>query len=234
MVIALTRAQLGFERKSSVMDSVSNYRRLFLQSLAAASVGAVLVVVCYFFVDRPVAFFVHDYQLARHEWLRWLTFPEPVFQLWSPALLVVLAAWSAFRPARHWRQAMLALAIAVVLADQFKESLKLPSGRLWPDTWIHDNPSLIRDGAYGFFPFHDGEGYASFPSGHTARAFAAVAVLWLAYPRGRWAWVLGGMVLAASLVAMNYHFVGDVIAGGVIGSIVGAYVAFGCGAIKST
>ena len=57
-----------------------------------------------------------------------------------------------------------------------------------------------------------------------------VAVLWLAYPGGRWAWVLGGIVLGISLVGMNYHFVGDVIAGGVIGSIVGAYVAMGCGA----
>ncbi len=216
------------------MDSLITSRRLFLKSLAATACGALLVVGCYFYVDRPVAFFVHDHQFARHEWLRWLTLPEPIFQLWSPALMVVVAAWNAINSPRPWRRALLALAIAVVLADQFKESLRIPFSRLWPDTWIHDNPSLIRDGAYGFFPFHGGEGYASFPSGHTARAFAAVAVLWLAYPRGRWVWVLGGIAMGVSLVGMNYHFVGDVIAGGVIGSVVGAYVAVGCGANRST
>ena len=214
------------------MDVLTDYRRLFLKSLGAAAIGIGLVVISYWFVDRPVAFFVHDHHFARFDWLRRLTQPEPMFQEWSPAMLVMGAAWLAFRPSQRWPRILLALAVAVVLADQFKESLAYPCGRLWPDTWIHDNPSLIRNGEFGFDPFHGGEGWASFPSGHTARAFAAVGVLWLAFPRGRWAWVLGGLVLAGSLVGMNYHFVGDVIAGGTIGSIVGVYVAIGCGASR--
>ncbi len=211
------------------MEANREYQALLRNSLSAVSAGLILVMICYFFVDRPVAWFVHDQHFSRLVWLRWLTLPEPIFQLWAPALLVVIAIWRAVRPLRRGQLVLLALAVGVVLADQFKESLKIPCGRLWPDTWIHDNPSLIRDDAYGFFPFHDGDGYASFPSGHTARAFAAVAVLWIAYPRGRWLWAVGGAILGVSLVGMNYHFVSDVIAGGVIGGVVGAYVAHGCG-----
>jgi membrane-associated phospholipid phosphatase len=98
-------------------------------------------------------------------------------------------------------------------------------GRYWPETWIDDNPSLIGDGAYGFHPFHGGTAYRSFPSGHTARILAVATIVWIGYPRWRWACVLSSLAVAAGLIGMNYHFVGDVIAGGFVGGIVGAYIA---------
>jgi membrane-associated phospholipid phosphatase len=119
--------------------------------------------------------------------------------------------------------------ISLVLADQFRVSLAYVFGRYWPETWIHNNPSLIGNGAYGFHPFHDGIVYGSFPSGHTARTLAAASVAWIAYPRGRWACVLAAVAVAVGLIGMDYHFVGDVIAGGFVGGIVGAYVACGFG-----
>jgi hypothetical protein len=39
-------------------------------------------------------------------------------------------------------------------------------GRTWPESWLGDNPSWIRDDVFGFFPFHGGRGWESFPSGH--------------------------------------------------------------------
>jgi hypothetical protein len=36
--------------------------------------------------------------------------------------------------------------------------LKLAFGRTWPETWMQDNPSLIRDGVDNFNPFHGGPG----------------------------------------------------------------------------
>jgi hypothetical protein len=35
---------------------------------------AVLVTLCYFFVDRPFAYFIHDQHLNRFEALKWLTY----------------------------------------------------------------------------------------------------------------------------------------------------------------
>ena len=51
-------------------------------------------------------------------------------------------------------------------------------GRTWPETWTHNNPSLIHDGAYGFNWFHGGPGYELFPSGHMAAICAVISVLW--------------------------------------------------------
>src|SRR5262249_32169724 len=92
-----------------------------------------------------------------------------------------------------------------------------------------NNPSLIRDGAYGFHPFHAGIIYGSFPSGHTARTAAVAAVVWVAYPAWRWACVLVTAVVALALVGMDYHFVGDVVGGGVVGVLVGVSPARFCG-----
>ena len=42
-------------------------------------------------------------------------------------------------------------------------------------------------------------------------------------------WELALLAASVGLVGMNYHFVGDVIAGGFIGGIVGTYTGYGCG-----
>ena len=48
-------------------------RSLLRGSLVALAAGAAAVAVCYFFVDRPVAVFVHDRGLPRIAVLKWLT-----------------------------------------------------------------------------------------------------------------------------------------------------------------
>ena len=206
-----------------------DYARLLKRTLSALAIGAALVALCYFFVDRPVAFFVHDRDFAAHPALRWLTYPPPIVQAWAPVVIAALLVRRAWGPFARWEHAVLAAAVAVIVADQFRESISYLAGRYWPDTWIDDNPSLIRDGAYGFHPFQTGRAYGSFPSGHTARTAAAASVFWLAYPRGRWACALVVAVEGAALVGMNYHFVGDVVAGGFVGGVVGVYASLGCG-----
>lgn len=199
------------------------FRGLILRCLAAVLLGAMTVAVCYFFIDRPVAFFVHDYHTSRATPLRWATLPPPIAQQWTPFVLACLMVRRMAGPFRRWEVAVIAMCVAVLIADQCKESLRVVFGRYWPETWLRPpNPSLIADGAYGFHPFHDGEAYASFPSGHTARTAAAAAVVWLAWPRWRWLAVLVTLLVGIGLVGMNYHFVGDVVAGAIIGGMVGA------------
>ena len=83
---------------------------------------------------------------------------------------------------------------------------------------------MIGTGAYGFHPFHSGPGYKAFPSGHAAVVFSVAAILWFSYPRGRWCYGLVCAAMSAALVGLNYHFVGDVIGGAVLGSITGAWI----------
>jgi membrane-associated phospholipid phosphatase len=209
-----------------IVNDSENFGRLLRNSLAALLLGATLVLLCYLFVDRPVAYFVHDQQKPDYVVLilKWLTYPPPILQAWTPVILVVLVVRRVYGPFFRWELAVLAACVSMVLADQFRETLGFAFGRYWPETWIDNNPSLIRDGAYGFHPFHGGSAYTSCPSGHTARTLAVAAVVWIAYPWWRWACVVGSVPVAVGLVGMNYHFVGDVIAGGFVGAIVGTYM----------
>ena len=86
-------------------------------------------------------------------------------------------------------------------------------GRPGPDTWIDNNPSWIRNHVFGFFPFHGGAGYASFPSGHTTAITAPCAVLWRAAPAFRPLAVVLVALVACGLLVSDYHFVSDVLAG---------------------
>lgn len=211
------------------LNDSPDFRRLFSKTAFALFLCSALVAFCYFFVDRPVAYFVHDHDFACSDLLKWLTYPPPYMQAWAPLVLAILMVLRIARPPRPCEKALLAACVAIILAEQFKDSLKFVFGRYWPETWINNNPSLIRDGAYGFHPFQGGDAYRSFPSGHTARIVAVAAVLWIACPRWRWAALAASLAVAAGLLAMNYHFVGDVIAGAFVGGIVGTYTAYCCG-----
>jgi hypothetical protein len=180
------------------VDNGPDFRWLAWNTLAALLLCAALVLVCYWFVDRPVAFYVHDQGFADYPVLKWLTYPPPVLQTWVPAVLAALMVRRAWGPFRRWERAVAAAAVSLVLADQFRESLSYVFGRYWPESWVDHNPSLIRDGAYGFHPFHGGSAYGSFPSGHTARTLAIAAVVWIAYPRWRWAGALASVAVAAA------------------------------------
>lgn len=202
---------------------MTDYRSLLNRSLLAIAACGLAVVVCYYFVDRPVAFFVHNHEIARFDEFRWLTEPPPLVQSWSPLVLVLLAVRRGFGPWRRWQHALFLACASLIIADQFRESLGDLCGRYWPETWHDNNPSLIKNNAYGFHPFQVGDDVGSFPSGHAARIAAFFTVFWIALPRGRWLYALVAVPMCVALVAMNYHFVGDVIAGSIIGALVAAW-----------
>ena len=180
-----------------------------------------LVGVSIAFIDRPLALLMHRL-FHRSAWLMPLAgIGQIPLSLAGPGLVVAaLAAWRGWRPGPRGRT-LVSCALAVVIASSFKDALKEAFGRTWPETWVMSNPSYIRDGVYGFFPFHGGEGWASFPSGHTAAIGAVAGVLWSRAPRWRALWALLVALTALGLVADTYHFLGDVIAG--------AYLGVSCG-----
>jgi membrane-associated phospholipid phosphatase len=200
-------------------------RQLLARSSLILAVCAALVVVCYFFVDRPVASFVYREGFRRYVWLKWLTYAAEALEPLGLLVLLLTGLKAAWRPLTRFETALLAAAVNLLLTLTLKEYLKFAFGRYWPTTWVGDNPSFIDNDAYGFHPFHRGAAYDSFPSGHTARIVAVVSVLWLAYPRWRWACGLAVAAVVVGLVGMNYHFVGDCVGGAGLGAITGLYTA---------
>ncbi len=191
--------------------------------IAALILAGIAVAVCYFFVDRQVAWFVHDHRFYPDDFLLW----PPLVSGWLGCLAVpgifAVVAWRLWRPGGQIQTLLLAIAANAVVTAGIKTLLKGAFGRTWPETWMDDNPSLIADGVYGFHPFHFDKAYGSFPSGHAALAFAVVSILWLSRPRWRLLYAAVGGPLCLALVGLNYHFVGDVIAGVMLGSVTGVY-----------
>jgi membrane-associated phospholipid phosphatase len=207
------------------MTRAQDYRALLLHSLLALAVGLVAVAICYQWVDRPVAFFVHDRQVEKILLFKWLTYPPPIVQTWSPLVLALAMIRRAWGPLAHWQWALFVACLSLIVADEFRTSLGDLCGRYWPETWFNNNPSLIGNGVYGFHPFQAGDDRGSFPSGHAARILGFAGVWWIAMPRGRVLYAIVCLPMLASLVAMNYHFVSDVIAGSVVGAVVARYAS---------
>jgi membrane-associated phospholipid phosphatase len=184
---------------------------------------AVLTGLCILFLDRPIATWSHD-ALHRPAAAVAITKLANIRVIDIAALAIAVVALilhvilhrTGRRLSTAWRTAT-AACLAVLLATLLVVLLKYAFGRLWPDTWVNNNPSWIGTHAYGFAPFHGGRGWASFPSGHTARTTAPFAVLWQRVPTLRVVWVLPTLIIAAALIACNFHFVGDCVAGVYVG-----------------
>lgn len=200
-----------------------DYATLLRRTSFALSITVIAVLICYFWIDRPVAFFVHRHHIDETKVFRWLTYPPPELQTWSPLVLTLLLIRRAWAPWLHWQKALFVACVSVIVTDQFRFCLGDVFGRYWPETWRQDNPSLIDTGSYGFHPFQRDDDIGSFPSGHAARILS-FAMVWLIAIPGSWVTLaVLALPMLVSLVALNYHFVGDVIAGSVLGGIVATY-----------
>jgi membrane-associated phospholipid phosphatase len=196
--------------------------RVFAEWAAGLLVCGVVVIILYLWIDQPVAYLVHD-QLGDY---------RAIFDLPArlPKIMGPLVATSALtigvravmkRPVKGVQVAIVLSALSWAVSAVPENWLKFAFGRTWPETWIQDNPSLIRDHVYGFNPLHGGQGYAAFPSGHMVAIGAIVSVFWLLYPRSRVICTISIAMVFIGQLGANYHFVSDLIAGGFLGFSVG-------------
>jgi undecaprenyl-diphosphatase len=142
---------------------------------------------------------------------------------WLTAVFIVLSAWWVKGPllvglglcSDLWRRrlpvAFAAAAAATGAASLVTGLLKETFGRARPPV---EDPGL---GSLTAIP-----GNSSFPSGHSATAFAAATALAILCPKLRPAALAIAAAVALSRVYLRVHFPLDVIAGGLIGAAFGA------------
>jgi membrane-associated phospholipid phosphatase len=177
--------------------------------------------VSYIWLDRPIARLAHDYVHPYDLFAKLIYVPEFI----GAVVVLAFAAiglWAlSGRALTKLETVAILSASSLALVAAIKDPLKLAFGRTWPETWTRNNPSFIRDGVYGFHPFHGGPGYVAFPSGHAAAICAVISVLWICYPRFRLLYAICIAVGVLSLVGANFHFLSDVIAGAFLGVSIG-------------
>ncbi|WP_299956229.1 phosphatase PAP2 family protein [Acidocella sp.] len=177
---------------------------VFALFLAAATVLAVV------FLDRPVALYCAG--LARWRWVFQGLAAPSLLALPGAGVVLLVAVLRRLRGLGPVGRVWLLMSLAVVVACAAKDELKWVFGRSWPWAWL-------KAGVYGFRPFSNAIYYGGFPSGHTAYISAPFCVLWVLAPRGRVVWAGVILLVMAGLVGADYHYVGDVLAGLLVGML---------------
>ncbi|MCW8308616.1 phosphatase PAP2 family protein [Acidiphilium sp. PA] len=194
--------------------------------IAGAVATLVLTLVSIAYIDRPVARFMAIHVHHRLPFIAMAAIANLPSPLATIALIgIVIANWCGVALNRTSRL-VLAIAVATLVAIMIKNQLKFDFGRVWPQSHpfpgIYDHPSYLNDHVFGFFPFHGGSSYASFPSGHTTAITAPMAMLWVLAPRYRPLWGSAIVMVIIGLIAADFHFVSDTIAGFALGVTVAA------------
>lgn len=192
--------------------------------LAFWLISIALIVVSYFWIDQALATFIHDHQWRAHlsnipgfkKLVEWPSF----LSSWAPILFFVFLL---FPQKNTTRNMILCLCLSVFLAYILKNDLKWVFSRYWPETWVDDNLSWIRDQAYGcqWFQgklFYGKDVTGSFPSGHSTVAFASLISIGLFFRKYLMIFIILASLEAFFMFAFNYHFLSDIIAGACLGT----------------
>jgi membrane-associated phospholipid phosphatase len=126
--------------------------------------------------------------------------------------LVIAVALSLVHPWK-WRAGGL-LCLSGVVAGLGYVFIKWVVGRMRPE---YGKPYEFDFFKGGFRSLFEAPAGLSFPSGHTALAFATAAVLALCYPKFRWGFYALAACVGIGRVLENTHFPSDVIAAGGLG-----------------
>jgi undecaprenyl-diphosphatase len=148
------------------------------------------------------------------EGVRWgpLTMMFMLLSAWwmKGVAFVAVGAVGDVRCRRRLPAATLIAAVSVGIGSLVVAMLKESIDRPRPE---HTDPAL--DAAVAT------PGSPSFPSGHTATAFAAAAVVGAFYPRLRWPLYSLATLVGLSRIYLGVHFTLDVIAGATLGLAIG-------------
>lgn len=182
-----------------------------------------IIVFCVYFVDLPVALFVESRLYTNAGWSEATSdLPDLLFLVVLFSMLVSLLVYlvrtreGLYDDTTAFFKLVLWLSPSSYLAKTF---LKMVFARVNTRHW------LCEHSLYGFRWFQVESGFQGFPSGHMLVIVALLAAAWRFYPGTRALNLATATLLGIALVATNYHFVSDVIAGAYLGVLLEA-VAF--------
>ncbi len=190
------------------------------KSLLAAygTLGISLSMISFFLLDERVYHLTRATNKDTRE--IWLVITDLGSSGWMAIVLislwVVSSALARLAPANpRWkllsRQSVFVFA-AVALTGIFTMIVKGIVGRARP--YLFDT-----EGPFGFDPFVFQSSYASWPSGHTTTAFAFAVAIVLLVPRVKYILLPLAVLAAYSRMAVDAHYLADVIMGATIGAI---------------
>ncbi len=197
--------------------------RTFKIWLVGFVVTATVVLLSVQWIDRPIALWIFDVfggrRIPTH-------LADRIVQIPTVTAIVFIVCGIIAIMGRRFSKLEVAIvmcAISTLATTVIKDQLKFAFGRTWPDTWGPGIESFLRDNVYGFHFFQSGKSFESFPSGHAAVAAAVLSVIWILFPNLRVFCTIGLIAVDIGLVALNLHFLSDVVAGSFVGISTGLF-----------
>lgn len=162
------------------------------------------VVIAFAYWDQPIALFFHEW--SKHTsttWLKILT-ELGLGGLYLPTLLLLALFFHYVYPHREWEYRTWFIWLCVFIPSVLCIFLKIVFGRARPDL-------LFSQQDYGFYWFQVHASHWSFPSGHTSTISGLVFGLAVVFPRYCYAFIVVGLMVAASRIVLTDHFLSDVL-----------------------
>ncbi|MEK6829210.1 MAG: phosphatase PAP2 family protein [Nanoarchaeota archaeon] len=176
----------------------------------AGLIAAAFILSLYFdnYIIRGISYLKNSFL---DESLSWLT--STSFEIIIFFLLTILLLWN--KNKRKWVLPLwFTLFLSAVASFILKVAIQRP--RPFQQGLIELSSFLIKN-SYYTWDF-------AFPSSHTMLAFCVLPIVSREFPKLRYVWALFACLIAFSRVYFGFHFLSDVIAGAVIGYLIGALI----------
>ena len=208
-------------------------------------VVAILVVLGIFWIDKPIAEFMRQFncwlfrmfQVLFDAWT-WLfvfgiamlyVYVIKTFHSWNEFKCWIKSfklsnAWQDFITKMKTNNSFLVFC-SVLIASVTGQILKFIIGRVRPD-YIPEGLELFGDSLQlrAFIPMSMSDWYHSMPSGHAIATFAGLVMIGMLKPKYKWlTWVLA-ILVGLSRLALARHWFSDVLFGAFIGMVVADFV----------
>lgn len=183
-------------------------------TLKQSLVLGVLIAICMWRLDLPLSALIAEYLGTYAPSIKNSNIPDTLLFF---VLGLTAISWSVYFYMDYKRMCdqrmLMSLISGIVLPLSYvlKVFLKWLIGRTETRIWLFD-PSL-----YGFHWLHGAAGFRGFPSGHMLVFTPLFLLLWQFYPRYQRYYLLTWIILGMALIITEYHFLSDVLAGGLVG-----------------
>lgn len=168
-----------------------------------------LVIIAYYYIDRPLAQAFHDLNLRSHLPLQLIS----ALGKWSLYAALFFIGGSYFRyvrPNALLERRFVFLLGCLLIPNVIGFFLKVIVSRARPDLLFSANE-------FGFYWFQLKDLYWSFPSGHAVTVAALLVGLWVLFPRYVLIYFAVAVLISATRVLLYKHYVSDVLFGFYLG-----------------
>ncbi|AEB27636.1 hypothetical protein FNFX1_0688 [Francisella cf. novicida Fx1] len=189
------------------------------------TLGVISIFFCYFFVDRQIVWFLYEHNSRQYTIMKF--FSDDIISFIKVLVFVFYIYYFIkliLKKLVDTDTKILLVANAIIIGQFIKDILKGIFSRYWTETF-KNNTSLIRDNLYGLNWFDFDNINNSFPSGKATFIFSFSVSMWILFPKYRWLWALLTFLVVVTQLLQYFHFASDLIAGSMLGSIIGYYAA---------